>query len=65
VIKCRKCKQFFSSEVAYGIHTWMIEKVGRKRVCPSVDQLEQQGMSLYHGQWLFLSDKMKAELEEQ
>ena len=66
MITCKRCKQHFMSITAYGIHTWMVEEVGphKRKVCPTPDALKVQGMSLYHGQWVFLSPEMQAEAEK-
>lgn len=59
MITCKRCKRKFYSEVAYGIHTWMVRKDGRKKVCPSDDRLRNAGMSMLSGQWLFQSDEQE------
>jgi len=53
MIRCRKCRQPFHSKTAYGIHTWMQEKQGRKIVCPTTEQLKEQGMIFYEDAWMF------------
>ncbi len=67
MISCRRCLQRFMSLPAYGIHTWMVKEVGmhHKKVCPDSDALKAQGMSLYSGQWVFLSPEMEARLPPQ
>ena len=56
-MKCKRCKQDFGSLPSYGIHTWMVKKIGRKKVCPTVEELKQQGMHKWSGQWFFLSEE--------
>jgi hypothetical protein len=64
-MKCRRCKQDFGSLPSYGIHTRMEEKIGRKKVCPSVERLKAQGMHKWRGQWFFLSPEFVAEHREE
>jgi hypothetical protein len=64
-MRCRRCKQDFGSAPAYGVHTLMVERVGRRKMCPSVDELKQQGMSLYQGQWFFLSPEMTTQAKQE
>jgi len=64
-VKCKRCRQDFGSLPSYGIHTQMVEKVGRKKVCPTVDELKQKGMHRWHGQWFFLSAEFVAEHGEE
>lgn len=45
MIKCKRCKEKFMSDIAYAVHVRMRTKVGRKSVCPTAEELRSQGMS--------------------
>lgn len=61
MIRCKKCRQPFHSATAYGIHTWMREKQGRKIICPTIKQLKAQGMIFYEDVWMFGSAPQEGE----
>jgi hypothetical protein len=53
MIKCIRCKEQFTSEIAYITHIRMRKRVGYRSICPTSGELRRRGMDTYQGAWLF------------